>query len=112
MALAICHSIIRKHCGYLFLQSEVNIGTTFTIYLHASAQSTQSTCATEKDIVKSEYKATIMVMDDESMIRNMAKRMLERGGHKVVLAENGQEAIELYNEYFESGRSIDITFWI
>ena len=42
------------------------------------------------------------------MVLDIARRMLERFGHKVVLAENGQEAIELYREHFKSDRPIDV----
>ena len=108
LGLAICHSIISKHDGNISVQSEVGKGTTFTIYLPSSLQTGQDTGTSEEGLAETECKASILVMDDETMVRDVAKQMLEWLGHEVVLAENGYEAIELYNEYFKSGRSIDI----
>ena len=108
LGLAICHSIISKHDGNISVQSVVGKGTTFTIYLPASLQTDQAAAPSEEDLAEAECKAQILIMDDESMIRDMLKQMLEHQGHEVVLAQNGHEAISLYQEYFKSGRSIDI----
>lgn len=108
LGLSICHSIISKHDGNISVQSEVGKGTTFIIYLPASLQTGPDTGMTEEHIGKTERKAKIMVMDYETMVRDVAKHELEWLGHEVVLAEDGHEAIELYNKYFESGRAIDI----
>jgi len=110
LGLAICHSIISKHDGDISVQSELGKGTIFTICLPASLQFNQSTATSVKDTVGvlAEQNATIMVMDDESIIRDMSKNMLERFGHEVVLAENGHEAIELYIECFKKNRPVDI----
>ncbi len=109
LGLAICHSIIIKHNGGISVQSEVNKGTTFTIYLPASAEVFKGIATSSaQGIIETANKTTIMVMDDDSMIRSIFKQMLERFGHEVLLVENGHEAIELYNEYYKSNRSIDI----
>ena len=109
LGLAICHSIIIKHNGGISVQSEVNKGTTFTIYLPASAEIFKGIASSSaQGIIETANKTTIMVMDDDSMIRSIFKQMLERFGHEVLLVENGHEAIELYNEYYKSNRSIDI----
>ena len=109
LGLAICHSIIIKHNGGISVQSEVNKGTTFTIYLPASAEVYKGIASSSaQGIIETANKTTIMVMDDDSMIRSIFKQMLERFGHEVLLVENGHDAIELYNEYYKSNRSIDI----
>ncbi len=107
LGLAICHSIINKHDGNLSVQSTADKGTTFTIYLPVSTQTAHESGRFKQDIVEAECKASIMVMDDDVMVLDIAKRMLERFGHKVVLAENGQEAIELYREHFKSDHPVD-----
>jgi PAS domain S-box-containing protein len=109
LGLAICHSIIRKHGGTISVQSEVNNGTTFIIYLPASCKTSQDLSSPKQIFFEAEHKATIMVMDDDSMVRDMSKQMLELFGHEVLLVENGNEAIELYAEYINNNSSIDIT---
>ncbi|MEA1922545.1 MAG: PAS domain S-box protein [Pseudomonadota bacterium] len=108
LGLSICHSIISKHDGNISVESEANIGTKFTIYLPATLEKGQDTSSYQPQIAEAEQKATIMIMDDESMIRDMVKRMLSRAGHEVLQAENGHVAIELYNEYHKNNRAIDI----
>lgn len=49
-----------------------------------------------------------MVMDDDLMIRKIIKTMLKQQGHKVLLAEDGHEAIRIYSEYFENNQPIDV----
>jgi PAS domain S-box-containing protein len=108
LGLAICHSIICKHSGNISVQSEINKGTTFTIYLPASPQISVETGTSKHSIVEPEQKSTIMVMDDKSIVRNMVKQMLSHSGHEVLMVENGHEAIGLYNEYVKSNRIIDV----
>ncbi len=109
LGLAICHSIINKHGGDISVQSAIEQGTTFTIYLPASTEIEQEVIpVSHTGASLAENQATVMVMDDDSMVREMVKQMLSHSGHEIILVENGHEAIELYNEYFESNRSIDI----
>ncbi len=109
LGLAICHSIVSKHSGKISVQSEVNKGTVFTIYLPAIMETDyQETAPTKQGIVKSENKVTVLVMDDESLVRETLRQMLKHLGHGVILAKNGHEAIKLYSEYYKSGQSIDV----
>ena len=110
LGLAICHSIIGKHGGNISVQSEINKGTVFTIFLPASTIIAKEPTSLKHDTVEAVHKATILVMDDEAIVRHMLKQMLSHLGHEVLMAENSQEAIELYNEYAESNRTIDIVF--
>ena len=108
LGLAICHSIICKHGGNISVQSEVNKGTVFTIYLPASSQPLPYTTGSKHINLEALNKATIMVMDDESVVRLMLKQMLSYLGHEVLITENGHEAIGLYKEYGNRNHTIDI----
>jgi two-component system, cell cycle sensor histidine kinase and response regulator CckA len=108
LGLAICHSIISKHGGHISVKSISNKGTVFTIYLPATKKTVQEVLPSQPAISKTEQKRTIMVMDDEPMVRNMMKRILSHYGHEVLLVENGHQAIALYNEYFINNRLIDL----
>ncbi len=108
LGLAICHSIISKHDGTVTVQSVPEKGTTFTIYLPASLKPKQTALPGEPGTVSPAKRTTVMVMDDDAMIRTLTKKMLTRTGHQVILTKNGHEAIEQYNEDFAGKRSIGI----
>ncbi len=97
LGLASAYSIIKNHEGTLDVYSKINEGTTFHIYLPAS----------EKRVVKKERELpteilqgeeTLLFVDDEAMIIDVGKPMLEKMGYKVFIAHNGKEAIEVYNK--------------
>jgi PAS domain S-box-containing protein len=108
LGLAICHSIINKHDGAITVQSAAKKGTRFTIYLPVSSSQPQADLRIKQDPVTPAKKTTVMLMDDDAMIRAISEKMLTRSGHKVILVKNGHEAIEQYNEDFKTSRTIDI----
>ena len=107
LGLAITHSIISKHNGYIIADSELGQGTTFTIYLPASKESPKL----EQEVVVMSpvnSQGKIMIMDDEEMIRSLVEKALSRIGYEVVLAEDGNEAVQLYQKAKEAGVPIDL----
>ncbi len=107
LGLAICHSIITKHNGHISVKSTSGVGTSFTIFLPASAGQ-QEKEKSEKTIEHAKEKAKIMVMDDEEMVRDIAKAMLSQMGHEVLLVKDGAAALKLYREHSDSGEPIEI----
>ncbi len=105
LGLAICHAIISKHDGQIFVSSKPGVGTTFSIYLPASGNG--QIHARDKGAVSSPAmgKLKIMILDDDEMVRDVAKSMLTLLGHEVIFATDGHEAVELYKK---SGNSIDL----
>ena len=102
LGLAICYSIIKKHDGQLMVDSEVNQGTTFTIYLPASKQPPESLATVEE--AKAQHKGRLLIMDDEEMIREAAGEMLNYLGFETETAADGKEAIRLYQKAMEEKR--------
>jgi len=109
LGLAISHSIITKHNGHVTVKSNPGVGTTFSLYIPASAyQQEKKTREEDAEGVKGTAKIKIMVMDDEEIVRNVVKSMLSVMGHEVVSAHDGAEALELYREHHDSGAPVDI----
>lgn len=106
LGLAITHSIVSKHGGHITVDSVANVGTTFTVYLPASEQSIVPSPAEEKHN-SHVGKLRFMIMDDEELVRNIFKTMLEQLGHEVVLTKDGLEAIRLYQEAMAANEAID-----
>ncbi|MFP3983596.1 MAG: PAS domain S-box protein [Desulfurivibrionaceae bacterium] len=108
LGLPISYSIINKHGGHILVDSKPGEGTVFTIYLPASKKSLADERIEEETRSGIERSAKVMVMDDEALIREMSKSMLERLGHEVLLVKDGTEAIQLYRKQKEAGRSVDL----
>jgi len=89
--------IVRGHHGALDVQSELGKGTCFRLLLPWDKANNQSEHVVF-DIKKGEAmkKGTVLVVDDESMIREVACQMLEDMGLKVLQAEDGLQAVEIY----------------
>jgi len=96
LGLAITYSIIAKHKGHIGVHSEVNIGTSFFIYLPASSQVV--TLPEEIALIPEVKALRVLVMDDEETVRDVTKGMLTTLGHEVLLAADGQEAIDIYTK--------------
>ncbi|MFZ5907553.1 MAG: PAS domain-containing hybrid sensor histidine kinase/response regulator [Nitrospirota bacterium] len=96
LGLTTAYSIIRKHGGYIHVESGPGKGTICHIFLPAS-QSPMPATTTDKFSIPP-GKGKILVMDDEEILRDFTSRILRKSGYDVVLASDGLEAIERYRE--------------
>jgi PAS domain S-box-containing protein len=107
LGLATVFSIIKKHKGFIYSESELGKGTNFYIYLPASSEIQKSKKkGGGKKISKD--KGKVLIMDDKSFIRKAAQRALDLFGYDVHGAEDGEEAINLYMEAKDSGKPFDV----
>jgi PAS domain S-box-containing protein len=102
MGLAVCHSIIKKHRGAITCKSKEKLGTTIKIYLPASGKKQGEGMLVEKGLAAGTGK--ILIMDDERHIRGVVGDMLAQFGYEVELAQNGEEALDLYKKALEKAR--------
>jgi PAS domain S-box-containing protein len=105
LGLAVAYNIVAKHDGQLTVDSEMGQGATFTIMLPASTLSPKTYSEKRDEFVPGQGR--ILVMDDEDYIRELALSMLTKLGYEVVVAEEGQTAVELYRKAFDQGRPFD-----
>jgi PAS domain S-box-containing protein len=108
LGLSIVHSIVNNHEGHIEVDSVSGKGTTFHIYLPASLEKDLKKAPEAPQIVKGSGK--ILVMDDEEMIRDFAKEMLENLGYDVVLAKEGEEAVTLFQAAKNNGTPFAAVF--
>ena len=107
LGLAISQSIIAKHNGHISVESSPGVGSTFNIYLPGSEKKNIQKQNSSREIKVSSH-AKILIMDDDEMLRSVAKEMLVQLGHKVVLSADGNEAIKLYQESINTGAPFDL----
>jgi PAS domain S-box-containing protein len=96
LGLAMVYGIIKGHKGMIDVSSEPGNGTTFTIYLPASEMEVVKEKAQPMTIARG--KGTIMLVDDEKMVLQANKELLEFLGYTVYAFGSGQEAIAVYME--------------
>lgn len=110
LGLSISQSIIKRHGGYIDIESKVGTGTTFFIYLPATGKKISRKVPVKKPLKESHIsgEGRILVMDDEEMIRDLAGQMLGRLGYDVALSGDGAEAIDIYTEAMKSERPFDL----
>ncbi len=105
--LAIARSVIRKHNGNIQVESEPGKGTQVTILLPASPANTESVPA-RIGVMRRGGRKRVLIMDDEEMLSDLAKTMLEHLGYDVSVAADGNEAVGMYSEAMEEGREYDV----
>jgi PAS domain S-box-containing protein len=101
LGLSTAFSIIKNHQGHIDVRSVPEEGTTFSIYLPTSKAITQP----EKKAQPQNFKGDdqkILLMDDEKIILDIAKEMLEHLGFQVETAQDGQAAIEKYKKALQN----------
>ncbi|HOU78065.1 MAG TPA: response regulator, partial [Syntrophales bacterium] len=94
--LAIVYGIIKAHKGVVDVVSAPGQGTTFTVYLPASGKEVVGETAPTETIAGG--RETILLVDDEQMILEVSRELLDSLGYRVYAAAGGQEAIALYRE--------------
>jgi PAS domain S-box-containing protein len=97
LGLSTVYSVIRKHDGYIYVDSELGKGTSFHFYLKASPDQTIHKKTTE-DKPSISGSGKILLMDDEPAILTVSKLLLLRFGYEVVTTTNGEEALEQYKK--------------
>jgi len=104
LGLSIIYGIIKSVKGKIEVQSEINEGTTFNVYFPATGVKAEE----DFDDFSIEFQngnKTILIIDDEPMIREMSSDMLSTIGYKVLVSDNGKDGIKLFGE---SPDSIDL----
>jgi PAS domain S-box-containing protein len=97
LGLATCYGIVKQNRGSIWVDSEPRIGTTFRIYLPRAdvAVVAPSDPADSHAVQKSQGHETVLLVEDEALVRNLAADALRRHGYQVLSAATGLEALDL-----------------
>ncbi len=106
LGLATSYAIVTNHNGLMTVESELGSGTTFHVYLPASEKEQESQLKSGPAPVRG--KGRILIMDDDQLIRELAREALSALGYEVILANDGDEAIDLYKRAKNSSESFDV----
>ena len=107
LGLSTVYGIVKQSGGFIFADSKVGEGTCFTIYLpahEAEAKSPKARLPAKPKENELWGSGTILLVEDEHMVRTVTERGLTRHGYKVMSASNGEDALEL----LASGEHVDL----
>lgn len=96
LGLSSTYNIMKDHGGYIDVDSEKGVGTTFSIYLPTTEKGIKEEKEPIVEILKG--KETILLVDDENAVIEGCREVLEKMGYIVSIAKNGREAIEIYRK--------------
>jgi two-component system cell cycle sensor histidine kinase/response regulator CckA len=101
LGLSTVFGIVTGHGGHINYQSQPGRGTKFSIYLPVVEQKiSEKIISTTERVNKLQGNETILVVDDEETVRDIAKRLLGRSGYQVMLADSGENALDIYHEHY------------
>jgi signal transduction histidine kinase/ActR/RegA family two-component response regulator len=112
LGLATVYSIVKRHQGYVDLQSTVGAGTHVDVWLPvATAKITESAPPSPAEPVSTREAAKaarILLLEDEESIRRIAATMLKRNGHEVVAVASGADAVKEFGVAQANGKSFEL----
>ncbi|MBI5643556.1 MAG: PAS domain S-box protein [Deltaproteobacteria bacterium] len=99
LGLALAYSIIRNHDGFITVDSEENVGTTFYVYLPASERKSAA--------LSPNGKRRVLVLEDDDGIRRLLSSLLVQIGYSVTLCREGKDTVFKYKNAMEAGEPFD-----
>ncbi len=96
LGLSMVYGILQQHNGYINVYSEIGIGTTFQIYLPIVEDDVELVDDKLENRIITGGNETILVAEDEPTVRMLMETILKESGYTVILAENGQDAIDKF----------------
>ncbi len=101
LGLSTVHGIVQQHQGWIEVSSEVGRGSAFKVFLPACDKETVAGVVAEEPfgpMLRSSFGEAILVVEDEEIVREMARVTLERAGYRVFEAADGPKAVALWKE--------------
>jgi CheY-like chemotaxis protein len=97
LGLATVHGIVEQHGGWIEVESQLGVGTAFSIYLpacqEAAAETNRPSTAAATVVGGAE---TVLVVEDEKQLREMVREVLQHYGYKVLDAPSSKDALEVW----------------
>jgi PAS domain S-box-containing protein len=98
LGLPMVYGVVRQHNGTVRVYSELGVGTSFRIYLPVINRPSENVEAAPRSKPRGGNE-TILVAEDDPMVRDVAVRILERAGYRTITAADGVQAVELFEKH-------------
>ncbi len=107
LGLSMVYYIVKQHNGFLNIYSEPDIGTTFTLYFPRTVPEGKAESVSLREDESFRREGTVLVVDDEELMRVVIKGIFETIGFKVINTSSGREAVKRFEKQQEL---IDLVF--
>lgn len=102
LGMAMVYGIVKQSGGHIMVSSVIGQGTTFKVYLPQVADHVEGIAM---DVIRAEEsrgRETILLVEDEKIVLEITLKMLELMGYKVLKAQSGEEALQVFEQYKET----------
>ena len=99
LGLATVYSIVKQHRGWIEVDSQVDRGTSFKIFMPASVEKSNDVKPQAAEPTTVGGSETILLVEDESALRSLARQILQRQGYHVLEAESGLKALSVWEQH-------------
>jgi CheY-like chemotaxis protein len=97
LGLATVYGIVKQHQGWIEVTSQIGQGSTFNIFIPASAKPIEAPTGQPTTSAVRGGNETVLLVEDESVLRELAHLILQDCGYRVLEASNGVEALSLWH---------------
>ncbi len=106
LGLSTLLAIVKSHDGFVRVDTELGKGSIFRVFLPATTEAYILPQSSPRSLLASGAGELILIVDDEAAIRAVLRRLLERQGYRVLMASNGQEALDLFRPFRDEIRLV------
>ena len=100
LGLATVYGIVKQSAGHIMVYSELGHGTTFKIYLPSAEHKIGVGSKAETETVSPRrHGTTILLVEDDEIMRSLTRKLLEEHGYRVIEADDGKSALEWVNSH-------------
>jgi signal transduction histidine kinase/CheY-like chemotaxis protein len=101
LGLPVVLGIVKAHEGVIIAQSKVEHGSTFQVFLPVTQETVLQLSEKKVQPLPIKTSGTVLLVDDEDLVRGMTETMLIRLGFKVLTAKDGVDAVEVFEKHFD-----------
>lgn len=99
LGLATVYGIVKQSGGYIWVNSAIGQGTTFEVYLPSLQGEHRPSAPAVDEVPLPHARATVLLVEDEDMVREVTLKILRRGGYDVLTASGPEDALRIAREY-------------